>query len=318
MIIGRNLELLAVADRASRLFGGVPVVYECLDIHRLLLNDGTAGKAIRRAEAHFGRNAKLILTSSPAFIANYFVPRSRSQGTDHACRKQGACARRHAGSPAVPPAAAGRRAVEDRLVRGAPLPQVAETACRFLPPHERTSRDRAARPARLFRIRGFRRLCRQRALSELRGAYKNPEDLSAIYNDVHFSWAIDFFEEGLNSSWLLPNRLYEGCLYGSVPIALAGTETARFLSAQGHRPDAARGLSRKPRGALRRPHRRAIRAPLRRPSPPRIAEAGSPTAAIAAPWSTTCPALYPSAAEASTGSFVPATAAQEGYDCNED
>ena len=52
------------------------------------------------------------------------------------------------------------------------------------------------------------------------GAYRNPEDLAAIYGEVHFSWAIDFFEEGLNSSWLLPNRLYEGCRYGAVPIAM--------------------------------------------------------------------------------------------------
>lgn len=61
------------------------------------------------------------------------------------------------------------------------------------------------------------------------GPYKNPEDLAAIYNEVQFTWAIDFFEEGQNSSWLLPNRLYEGCLYGTLPIALAGTETARFI-----------------------------------------------------------------------------------------
>ena len=62
------------------------------------------------------------------------------------------------------------------------------------------------------------------------GPYRNPEDLAAIYGEVHFSWAIDFFEEGLNSSWLLPNRLYEGCRYGAVPIAMRATETGRFLA----------------------------------------------------------------------------------------
>jgi hypothetical protein len=64
------------------------------------------------------------------------------------------------------------------------------------------------------------------------GAYRNPEDLAAIYGEVHFSWAIDFFEEGLNSSWLLPNRLYEGCRFGAVPIAAKETETARFLASR--------------------------------------------------------------------------------------
>ncbi|TIV45163.1 MAG: glycosyl transferase family 1, partial [Mesorhizobium sp.] len=26
------------------------------------------------------------------------------------------------------------------------------------------------------------------------GPYRNPEDMAAIYGQVHFSWAIDFFE----------------------------------------------------------------------------------------------------------------------------
>jgi succinoglycan biosynthesis protein ExoL len=65
-----------------------------------------------------------------------------------------------------------------------------------------------------------------------RGPYRNPEDMAAIYQDVHFSWAIDFFEEGQNSEWLLPNRLYEGCRFGAVPISMGHTETGRFLSQQ--------------------------------------------------------------------------------------
>jgi succinoglycan biosynthesis protein ExoL len=65
------------------------------------------------------------------------------------------------------------------------------------------------------------------------GPYRNPDDLAKIYSEVQFAWAIDYFEEGQNSKWLLPNRLYEGCLHGAIPIALAGTETARFLSEHG-------------------------------------------------------------------------------------
>lgn len=41
------------------------------------------------------------------------------------------------------------------------------------------------------------------------------------------------FEEGLNSAWLLPNRLYEGGIYGSVPIAAASMETAHYLNRLG-------------------------------------------------------------------------------------
>ena len=62
------------------------------------------------------------------------------------------------------------------------------------------------------------------------GLISKSRGYGAIYGEVHFAWAIDFFEEGQNSKWLLPNRLYEGCRFGAVPIAMAGTETARFLT----------------------------------------------------------------------------------------
>jgi hypothetical protein len=58
-------------------------------------------------------------------------------------------------------------------------------------------------------------------------------ELGDLYSDVHFAWAIDYFEQGQNSAWLLPNRIYEGCLHGAVPIALAGTETAAFIERLG-------------------------------------------------------------------------------------
>ena len=62
------------------------------------------------------------------------------------------------------------------------------------------------------------------------GPYNYPADLAAIYGDVHFSWVIDYYEDGQNSTWLLPNRIYEGSLYGAVPIGVAGVETGRWLA----------------------------------------------------------------------------------------
>ncbi|TSE11889.1 glycosyl transferase family 1, partial [Mesorhizobium intechi] len=75
LIIARNLEMLALARRARSAFGAtVPIVYECLDIHRLVLRDDIFGKALRATERHLARDVKLLVTSSPAFIANYFKP----------------------------------------------------------------------------------------------------------------------------------------------------------------------------------------------------------------------------------------------------
>jgi hypothetical protein len=64
------------------------------------------------------------------------------------------------------------------------------------------------------------------------GAY-TPDMLDTLYRDVHFSWAIDRFEEGLNSSWLLPNRLYEGGMAGVVPIVEADVESGRKAASLG-------------------------------------------------------------------------------------
>ena len=67
--------------------------------------------------------------------------------------------------------------------------------------------------------------------SSFRGPYDRRHDLPAMYGGVHFTWAIDYYEAGANSDWLLPNRLYEGSLHGAVPIALARVETGRWLAA---------------------------------------------------------------------------------------
>lgn len=230
VIIGRNLEALAVADRASALFGGVPVVYECLDIHRLLSNEGTPGKMLRRAEAHFGRRAKLLITSSPAFIANYFATKSAIKAPVMLLENKVLAL------DGMPQAASLRLPPAD----GEPwkIGWFGALRCRksleLLADFTRRMEGRVevilrGRPA-YSEFEDFDGFIANEPYLSFRGPYKNPEDLASIYGEVHFSWAIDFFEEGLNSSWLLPNRLYEGCLYGSVPLSVAGTETSRFLA----------------------------------------------------------------------------------------
>jgi succinoglycan biosynthesis protein ExoL len=62
------------------------------------------------------------------------------------------------------------------------------------------------------------------------GEYDRHTELAALYGDVHFAWAVDFYEAGRNSDWLLPNRLYEGMLYGAVPLVVASVETGRWLA----------------------------------------------------------------------------------------
>ena len=231
VIVARNLEMLALAVRArNRYAPGTPIAYECLDIHRLLLSRGPAGYGLRFVEDWLLRQTDLLLTSSPAFIRNYFEPRGFAGAVRLVENKVLALEGEPAPLPPERPAPSlpwrigwfgvlrCRKSFEilSRLARD--LPGTVEIVMR-------------GRPAPSI-FPDFEAEARARPGITFEGAYRNPEDLSAIYGGVHFTWAIDYYEEGQNSAWLLPNRIYEGSLWGAVPLALAGVETGRWLSAR--------------------------------------------------------------------------------------
>jgi succinoglycan biosynthesis protein ExoL len=72
IVIGRNLEALALAARIRRAAPHARLVYECLDIHRTLLGRGVADRAIQAVEARLLRAIDLLVVSSPAFLQEYF------------------------------------------------------------------------------------------------------------------------------------------------------------------------------------------------------------------------------------------------------
>jgi succinoglycan biosynthesis protein ExoL len=235
LIIGRNLEMLALANRARTMFAAdTPIVYECLDIHRLLLRRDGIGAAMRSAERFLARRSALLITSSPAFAREYFEPLNQVR---------------------VPVTLLENKVLE--LASTSDGSGLADTAPPYGAPWQigwfgalRCRKSLELLAAFTRRMEGrFEVVLRGRpAYSEFAdfegfvaaepyirfdGPYRNPGDLAGIYGQVHFCWAIDFFEEGLNSNWLLPNRLYEGCRHGAVPIAMRQTETGRFLVGRG-------------------------------------------------------------------------------------
>lgn len=230
VIIARNLEMLWLGARARRRVAPrASLVYEALDIHRLLLSQNMVGKAMRRLERMLLREVDLLIVSSPAFLRDYFVPMQAL------------------GPPGD---------VETLVVENKPL--ISQTREETAPPPGyappwriglfgmircRKSldylADLARRRPRLLQltIRGrpsyteFENFDAQVAQTpgfSFAGPYQ-PAELAALYGGVHFNWAIDLFEEGANSRWLLPNRIYEGGAFGAVPIAIDGTETAAWL-----------------------------------------------------------------------------------------
>ena len=232
VILARNLEMLPLAGRASTRFDGVPIAYECLDVHRLLLQKGMAGRAVRAAERHFGRKAGLIITSSPAFVEHYFKPHSGIRAPVHLLENQ--VLELDRGQPGLPvrtrPAGAPWRIGWFGAIRCRKSLDLLSAFTRQM--EGRFEVELRGRPA-YSEFDDFDGLVAREPFLHFEGPYRNPEDLSAIYADVDFAWAIDFFEEGQNSLWLLPNRLYEGCRHGALPIVLDGTETARLALQRG-------------------------------------------------------------------------------------
>lgn len=233
VIIARNLEMLALARRAKSMFSAdIPIVYECLDIHRLLLGENAVSRAMRGAERALGRDVSLLLTSSPAFVREYFQRYGQIDAPAVLLENK------------VPELAGRHTAAPQSSLPGAGNPWIigwsGALRCRksmeLLAAFTRRMEGRfevvlRGRPA-YREMPDFDAFVAAEPFMRFEGPYRNPEDLPTIYGAVHFSWAIDFFEEGLNSSWLLPNRLYEGSLYGAVPIAMRGTETGRFLGSR--------------------------------------------------------------------------------------
>jgi len=226
IFVGRNLESLLLAAGAARKQPGARLIYECLDIHRTLLGRKPAHRIIQKIERAYLRRIDLLITSSPAFLSHYFQPRIQLSEApllleNKVLRIMGPSTRPRLVREAAPPWTIGwfgmlrcRKSL-DILIS---LVTRSQGRIKVL---------MAGKPA-YSEIEDFDAVVREIDGLEFCGSYQ-PDDLVELYRRTHFTWAIDYFEERMNSAWLLPNRLYEGSFHGSVPIALRSVETGAWL-----------------------------------------------------------------------------------------
>ena len=232
IVIARNLEMLAIAVRGRSLCSTPPaLVYECLDIHRLLLGKGLIGISLRQLEGWLTKRASALITSSPAFVANYFEKLSKVKlPVKLVENKVYAPDLKVSEAPPRRPDGPPWRIGWFGVIRCRKSLHLLAELVKYC--HHDVQLIIRGRPA-LDQIPDFEKIIAATPGIKFEGSYKNPDDLAEMYGDVHFSWSIDMFEEGLNSSWLLPNRLYEGGLFHTIPIALKSVETGQFVKRLG-------------------------------------------------------------------------------------
>lgn len=228
----RNVDMLALAFRARAFAESrAAVVYECLDVHPMMLRTDAIGFAMRAAERFMLERSALTVVSSPGFLRAYFEPHHRGRYRAQLMENRIPADMARPAKPRPPVDAASpltvgytgflrcRRSI--RLLSGAA--RAAQGRVRVIV---------RGYPAPAY-LPDFDALLQDAPGLEYGGRYAYPDDLPDMYAAMDLVWAGDFADEGTNSQWLLPNRLYEGGAYGAVPIAPEASETGRWIAERG-------------------------------------------------------------------------------------
>jgi succinoglycan biosynthesis protein ExoL len=230
VILARNLDLLAVAVFARRFcHSDARLVYECLDLHPSLTSRSFPSKALRRVEAYLAQKCDLLIVSSPAFLTNHFdhfevvpsveIVENKILWTEF---KDTTDVSRRSDWQVGDVVRIGWFG----LIRCKRSLQILSNLCDSMP------------DAVTVVVRGVPNDDLIEALNraaekpnfQFDGAYDRSSDLRSMYSDVHFAWALDFYEADGNSKWLLPNRIYEAGAFKCILLAQQGVETGRWLA----------------------------------------------------------------------------------------
>jgi succinoglycan biosynthesis protein ExoL len=228
VIYARNFDMMALATIAKWLSrSSAQLVYEVLDVQRAFVGTDILNAMFRWIERRLLATCDLLVVSSPMFMTHYFEARQRYTGAWFLLENKVS-----ASQFAATPTAKARAPAS-----GPPWIIGWFGTLRCARSLDILSRIAAAYPDKVtVRIRGtpseedipgasLRAATTGRANFQYLGPYESPRDLSEIYAEIHFTWAIDFLDAGSNSDWLLPNRLYEGGLFNAISIAREGTAT---------------------------------------------------------------------------------------------
>lgn len=230
VIYARNLDMLACAFLAKRHAKlKTKVIYECLDVHRMLVRRDPIGMILRALERALLKRSAGLVVSSPAFLTHYFE--RYHNGLYTSALVENRLTERPSNQRTPPVAKPG--APDQKLRIGwvgilrcqRSMDLLCSLADKF---GDQIEIKLHGKPART-EIPVFEPKIECRPNMTYHGPYSAPEDLSALYGGLDLVWAGDFMEAGYNSVWLLPNRIYEGGYFATPSICVAETETANWV-----------------------------------------------------------------------------------------
>lgn len=227
-----NFDNALLALFARRLLPGrLPIVVEIADIQPPMVGTGLFSRVLRWLERRVLAASQLLVTTSPSFVENYFTPIQQFTGPtlllENKVYPSGPLIAQRPAS--ITPPAAGQPWIIGyfggfRCLRSWGLIKALSI--------------RLAGRVR-FVLRGYPMLLDAAAFHadlashpqiHFGGPYTYPNDLAELYGSTHFNWCFDFHDLSANSTWLLPNRLYEGGLHHVPGLAAQGTQTAAWLA----------------------------------------------------------------------------------------
>lgn len=229
IIIARNLDMLLLAILAKVAAGSRgSVYYEFLDARLQLTSDTLTGRLLRLVERRALTSCDGVIVSSPAYVDRYFRSKQKYFGRTRLLEnKLWWQVRETPGFPKFVKRERPRwRIGYVGLLR---CQKSLITLCDLVERRDDVELQLHGIPDPNF-LPHFGSAINGRHRIEYFGRFNYPEDLARIYGNVDFVWLPDFSAIGGNSEWLLPNRLYEACAFGAVPISVEGTETANWLA----------------------------------------------------------------------------------------
>jgi succinoglycan biosynthesis protein ExoL len=231
-VVNTDNALLALL---GRFFSGrnIPMVLELADIQPAMSGNGRVAEALRFIERAVLKRTALLVTTSPGFVREYFLPVQRYEGRIFLLENKVYPSKRLPASlsQACAPVAGGQPWV---------IGCFGALRCRRSLNLMHSLALRLGDRIR-FVLRGypagtlggeFDGLLGDMPNLCFGGSYFYPDELAEMYAEVDINWAFDMSDPAGNSAWLLPNRIYEGGCFSVPVIGAADTETGRWIEQQ--------------------------------------------------------------------------------------